>query len=211
MAIPANMARVSITGLLPSGESFDTSFWMQQTDLTTQALTTQAAENIAALWTPTLRAQWYATLGTDSSFQKVKVYAYPTGGPNATFLGEAEFATKPGTGNLSDMPLQSCTVVSLRTGQIGRSRRGRMYFPHVNTTLTTNQISPSNATNLANEIADFFADCNALTVPAGTVSVLSQKLSLAASVSQVVVDTRLDVQRRRAESQPPISTATASV
>ena len=57
MAIPANMARVSITGLLPSGESFDTSFWMQQTDLTTQALTTQAAEKPASAGA--LISSWY--------------------------------------------------------------------------------------------------------------------------------------------------------
>ena len=143
MPIPANMARVSLIGTLPSGETFDTSFWMQQTNLTTQALTTEAATNIAALWTPAARAQWYANLGTDASYDRIKVYAYPTGGPNATFLGTAEIATKPGTGNLSDLPLQTCSVASLRTGQIGRSRRGRMYFPKINGTLVVNQISSS--------------------------------------------------------------------
>lgn len=211
MAIPVQAARIGLHGVLPTGETFETGFWLAENTVSSQAAATAEAEAIAALFTTTSVPNLYSMLGTDSSWAGVRTYHYPNGGPNATYAGEADFAVQPGTGTLSDMPLQSCTVVSLRTGVIGRSNRGRMYLPHVNTTLVVNQISSANAIAIADQVADFLSAVNASASVSGTVSVVSPLTTSSRPVTEVIVDTRIDIQRRRAAQQAVSSSASADV
>jgi hypothetical protein len=75
-----------------------------------------------------------------------------------------------------------------------------MYFPANGVAGSTSQILSTSIDTLANGLGDFFNKINANNV-AGLVQVVSSSTTTATKVTQIRIDSRFDVQRRRANKQ----------
>jgi len=211
MSIPIGVNRIVVTGHLTGGEIFATSFWTQGNVPGSQALANVFAANVASLFQvrplPTLKGLMDATCGYDS----VKTYHYPTGGPAATYLGVSAIASGAGNSAAGQLTLQSAMVASLRTQLAGRSHRGRMYFPCVSGALTSHQHTNPTVSNVAADVAGFFSDVKVNSSVGIPVVVSQVGAGSYTPITQVIVDSRLDVQRRRANKIVPIITTTSNV
>lgn len=211
MAIPVGMNRVVFVGHLPSGEIFNTSFWTFGNNPANQADANVWAARIASLFQTQGLATARGMIPSTAGYDTVKTYHYPTGGPNADLLGAASIVGGTGTGASAGLPEQTCIVVSLRTGYAGRSARGRMYLPCLTSALANHQIAGSLATSIANDMAGFLGAVGD-DINEGTPMVLSQVgAGSYHQITQTVVDTRPDIQRRRANRQVIASTATGTL
>ena len=143
MSIPAGSTKVVLSGVSPQGEIFATGFWLSGGAINSEASANIAAQAIADMtkWTDTGDGSPVKLIGADTQYQTVTVYHYANAGSRAQFIGEAALAGQVGTANQGPLPLQCAVVVSLRTGLPGRSRRGRMYLPATNQSLTLHQLS----------------------------------------------------------------------
>lgn len=192
------MSRAVIHGTLAGGEIFETGFWLSQAPTDADAATARAVE-IAGHVVSDLLPGVTGLITADSAYTGVRLYAYPTGGPLATFVGEGPITSGPGHGTGSNpLPDQCGLVVTLNTGASGRSHRGRMYLPGNGMPLgADHQLGIDQATSVANAMATFISNM----VGEGPVVVLSQLLGTSRPVDSVNVDTRVDIQRRRANRQ----------
>lgn len=211
MTIPIGVNRIVIQGHLTGGEIFATSFWTQGNVPGSQSLANLFATTVQSLFAirplPTLKGIIDASCGYDS----VKTYHYPTGGPNATYLGTAAFTTGVGTSVAPLLTNQSAIVASLRTQLAGRSHRGRMYFPCTAATLPNHQGATTLPGNVAPDVAGFFGDVK-VNGTVGIPVIVSQVAGGSYTpISSVIVDSRLDVQRRRANKQVALFTTTSNV
>lgn len=132
----------------------------------------------------TVRTEYIDSQGT---IAQVAEYALP-----APVTGSADASSPP----------QVAAVTSLLTGRPGRSYRGRMYWPHLYGALTDGQLGPTDAQNLATQMATFLGDAGeaAGTDFAMVPVVYSTVLGTVSFVTTVRVDTVLDTQRRRRNS-----------
>lgn len=209
MPIPSDVIRYAMSGPMPNGEEFVTSLWTQGQSVASQ----NDANLVASTMATTLddhAATFTSIFAAGTQFSKVTAYCYPDGGPTAKYIGEgtptANFA---GSGH-ANMPLQAAIVVTLLTGLAGRSFRGRLYLPCTMQDLDTNhQMEEAVAATLASNWASILHDVDFNN--AGHPVVVSTKLGTATGISSVRVDTRLDVQRRRANKQAPEHTSTQPV
>ena len=149
----------------------------------------------------------------DSSFHLTKVtcYVYLSSTGGATYVGEYSSTPNPGTSSAAALPLQVGLVLTLRTGSAGRSFRGRMYLPINNLSLDAGHEAPVAAlADLCTSWATAFSDWN--TGGTGTeVCVISTQRGVATPVTSVTMDSRMDVQRRRANRQAITATTANAV
>lgn len=211
MPIPLGYSRHVLIGHLSGGEIFQTGFWVSEAP-SDAAATTADAQAVATY----LNAHWADTgspvslLDSASGYDSIKVYSYPNGGPDASYVGEANLTGAVGTGTQS-LPDQCALVISLHTGMSGRRHKGRMYLPMTKGTVATGgQLAGSLVNNYATWWATTFGGINSAVSP-GFAVVLSQVAGSAQRVTEVAVDTRVDIQRRRADRIVPAATATAAV
>lgn len=211
MTIPSNTVRVAFVGTAPGGEIFNWGFWLNNTTINSEADANTLASSIRDAWITNAGADCRGLILNDTAYTQVRVYAYPSGGPTALYVGAATISVGTGTSTLDSLPLQCAMVVSLHTGFAGRTARGRLYLPATGQTLTAHQYGSSQVTAIANDFAAFFNAVNTLT-GVGSVAVVSQKgTGNTRAVTSVVVDSRVDVQRRRANSEASTSTQTSTV
>jgi len=200
MGIPAGVTRVSLLGTLATTEIFDTSFWFSGVTAASADDATAQATEIAGYVNTRLTAAVKTLLNGDSSFDRVRCYAYPTGGPTATYVGEFAIASGVGTGS-SQLPLQAAYCVTLETGLSGRSNRGRMYLPFDAITLQPGHlVSTANRDTITDFIGNVIKDVNS-SATVGIGCVVSQVGSTFHSIVNVRGDQRIDTQRRRANRQ----------
>lgn len=202
MSIPANSLRVVIKGTLATSEKFNTGFWMKDVPIGGATAANAAATAIAGHFTAAgVTSNIAAMIRSNSSFDDLTVYAYG-GGSGATFVGTAHLGVT-GTGSAATMPLQTCAVVTLQTPLAGRKFRGRMYLPAQAWALDSgSNFSVSGlVTPALASLKNFFDACNLDSSLGGTVAVVSNAGSASTTVSQIAMDTRPDVQRRRANNQ----------
>lgn len=211
MAIMADVMRASILGTGPGGEIFDVSFWVFAGAPTTATQANTIATGIRDAWQANAAANWKSMILPDTSYREIRLYSYPTGGPNASVIGSAPIVNGVGTGT-GFAPLQQCMVASLRTLFAGRRSRGRMFIPASGQSANTGHLfAPAAATACANATGAFLTAVNAINT-IGNVAVISQVgAGLATSVTEVRVDDKPDMQRRRANKLQPATTATAAV
>jgi hypothetical protein len=211
MTIPVGTVKVVFGGSLPTPEKFAFSFWLGSTPITTQAAANTLATDIVTAFASTAKANVLAYLMNSGSYDNVKVYCYPVGGPTASVIGQATIASGAGTGTSNPHPLQCAIVVSLRTSFAGRRNRGRLYLPLTSVALTAHQLTSSQCADIAGAMAAFFNSLNANS-SYGDVSIVSQVgTGLVTKVSSVIVDSRVDVQRRRANRSVAIASNTQTV
>lgn len=211
MPIPLGYSRHVLSGHLSGGEIFQTGFWVSEAP-SDAAATTADAQAVATY----LNAHWIdpgspvSLLDSAAGYDKITVYSYPNGGPDASYVGEAALTGAVGSGTQS-LPDQCALVVSLHTGMSGRRHKGRMYTPMTKGTVATGgQLAGSFTNNVATWWGATFAGINSAVAP-GFVVVLSQIAGSAQRVTSVAVDTRVDIQRRRADRITPATTSTATV
>lgn len=205
MPAPAGSVRVVIHGTAPGNEIWETGFWMTGTGVDNQDDANSLAEIIWAELSATdnsgamtiTMAQMASQLQTWTS---VRVYAYPAGGTIAQFIGEHVLASPMSGSRTLHLPNQCSQVLTLLTGAAGRSARGRMYLPNQGLSLGGDgQADVGTVTAVANGWATAFTDINASDT--GKIVVVSQKLVAARQVTSVRMDTKVDIQRRRANKQ----------
>ncbi len=203
MTILQNTVKVTIQGTAPGGEQFQTGFWLRDTPINSQAAANTLASAVVTSLGGGLLAFLVTAINADTAYTAVRVYAYPSGGPLASFVGEALIAGGTGTSTAASLPLQIASVATLHTGFAGRRYRGRMYFPVNALALTAHQFNSSLYSGLSSNVRAFFVSVNGI-AGVGEVVVLSQVgTGDAVPVTSVFVDSRPDVQRRRAASLTP--------
>jgi len=192
-------------GKMPGGEIWESGFWMNDTGVTNESTANAQAEIVGAELNASdssgaLRI-WLANLtGTGVTFEYVKCYAY-TGGSTAAFIGTYTLPTpREGGATGGRMPNQVAAVVSLRTGFSGRRNRGRMYLPLNEVALGADgNIDSGLVDTVLTAWATAFTDLNA--GDAGKVVVVSQVGDSFKPVTSVVMDSRPDIIRKRANKQ----------
>jgi len=208
MAIPANVARIALVGTQAGEDVFETGFWVAGLPIASAAEANEAAADVkAAIVASTFPAAFENLVNITTVIDQVRVYAYPAGGPTATWIGAAAYGlagTKPVV-----LPLQVACCMTLNTGMAGRSKRGRMYLPanavgvsdvsHLTATpVNAARVGLADAMSRINDIGDF-VQC----------VVVSQTLSSFAPIVSVSSDLKPDIQRRRANAVVAAKTTTA--
>lgn len=210
MPIPADVCKISLVGSVSGGEEFVTSFWITGGPADSSEAANAFAASIVALPSfATLLARLKGMMTSDMSYTQLRVYRYQSGGNTADFVGFAPIAAGQGTSTGNGI-LQVAMVATLNTLFAGRRYRGRMYFPATGMGITAHQFATTAAQGLATDLAAFFSAVNSIGL-VGAVSVVSRIASEATGVSQVSVDTKPDIQRRRAEGLVPTARTTASL
>lgn len=203
MARPANLSKTVLSGFLAGGEIFQTGFWNPGA-LITEEIAQAAADSFAASWNGGTNVPFLDLLSPDSGYDKVTVYSYPN--PTGPAELSAEAALTGNGRNTSQHPDQCCVVVTLLTGKAGRRNRGRMFLPANGMPLTSHQLTLVQAQNVADGWTALIEDTQTF-APV----VVSQVAGTANDVTSVRVDTRIDIQRRRANSQIVIGRAESAL
>lgn len=205
MAIPAGVVRVVLHGNLPGGEIWETGFWMDQTGVTNASLADALAEIIAGTLNANDESGALAQMALEfwsqgMNWTEVRVYGYPTGGPRAAFVGQFTLAAPVAGSGTNQFPNQVALVLTLNSGQAGRSFRGRMYIPMGKGALDNMaELSPQLLSDFVTTWRTFFSDVNVSAT--GRFVIVSATRSVATPLSAVKADSRLDIQRRRGNQQ----------
>lgn len=192
-------------GTMAGGEIWETGFWMSDTGVTDASLANALAQLLAQTLNANDESGALAQMALEFwtgaiTWTEVRVYGYPNGGTKAAFVGLYELPSGvTGTGTTT-LPNQVCLVLTLNTGLAGRSHRGRMYIPIAKATLdASSELTSQLLTDFVTTWRTFFSDVNAS--DAGEIVVVSQSLGAFSPLSSVKADSRLDIQRRRANQQ----------
>jgi hypothetical protein len=202
--IPAGYVKLVIHGSLAGGEIWETAIWgpagsaVDQDSL--QDYVNTAGDNFVSM----LQSAVTALISADSAVLGIRGYLY-TGGTTAANVAEYEgYTGSSGTG-IGSLPDQCCLVSTLLTAAAGRRNRGRMYWPANGLSLASHQATATIVNNLADAVADFAGTFDPQAV------VVSQVAGSARPVTAIRVDTKIDIQRRRANKQVATGSHTASV
>lgn len=196
-----------MTGTLPAGEVFNTSFWVEPSAIGSDMPATNAAcaDVLTALvaltqwgaWLTALKAGW----NTATAATAVTLYSYPAGGNVAAAAASQSISGQVGS-VATALPNQISRVLTMRTGQIGRSFRGRMYIPATGESISggTGHFTGSGQSQCDATAALFTAIPNATLLADGNgllAIVASHTTGARTPILQVASDNFPDVQRRR--------------
>lgn len=205
MAPPAGTTRIVFYGSLGGGEEWSSGFWVNGVPIPNATAANEFADDIdtAANAGDAGGAMAYVIahlMPANGSWDGTKVYHYAGGTNKADIIGQyGAPAARFGLHNQST-PNQVCQVVSLRTGLAGRRYRGRMYMPACGLALQADGTFPTDITTaLAAHWGTFLT--NLPGIGQAEAVIVSSTASVATLVTEVIVDDRPDIQRRRAESQ----------
>lgn len=211
---PSNAVKVNINGTLGQGEVFSFGFYVATLQTFTQASFSAAnlalANDLVANAILTLKSY----IDTAAAYTEVRSYYYgSTAGQPAQFIASTALTGQAGTGTDSN-PLQTCVVASLRSSQLTARGRGRIYIPFTGRALTAHQVNSATCPTIANAVVSMFA--NAKTRLTGTsltegAIVWSPTGGTQSLINQVIVDSRTDVQRRRAGRETVLTRSVVSV
>lgn len=207
--IPSGYSRTVFHGTLENGEIFQWGFWASEAPSDAAAANTQADAARDAFAATTSGSVPRTLLSTGSAYTGVRVYSYPNGGPDAEYVGESTITGQAGAGTGS-LPNQVCVVATLLTGLAGRRNRGRIFLPCNSSSLANGQLSSSITGGIQAWVASFVGAINSAYDP-GKVVVLSQVAGSASNVTEISVDSRLDIQRRRADRETELFTVSGPI
>ena len=159
-------------------------------------------------------SSWWTTLKPNvfSSYAltEVDAYQYEGGSTNAEFQAAHALAAVAGTKVSTGSPVDTATVVSLRTILPGRRGRGRMYIPNHNGTQPADgQFLPATSQAYGTATKTLFDSITGGTL-LGPV-VVSRTGLLYNVVTSLVTDSKPDVQRRRVDRLRPTDTQVLSL
>lgn len=141
-------------------------------------------------------------LSTAGTITQVDAYAYGATGP-AIAVGQSPVVDVNG-GASAQLPYQTCSVFTLRTGLAGASFRGRSYWPAIGAEVGSNgefqgDTTPGQTASRFAGLLEGIADAALFTAPFRPV-VYSPTRDLVTPVTSVEWDTVPDIQRRRADA-----------
>lgn len=200
MPIPAGVTKFVLYGTQSATEIFETGFWCVGQSPTSDADVQVMAGKVATHWAA--NSHYQKEFLTDrGAYTEVRAYYYDGTAPGATHTGAAPITGGEGLGDVQYNPLQSCAVMTLRTGYAGRSNRGRMYLPATGIQLLNSAtFATADLQGLVTEVAAFLTAC-ATDGGIGAPVVVSQRRGSYQTITAVDADYRPDVQRRRANKQ----------
>jgi hypothetical protein len=210
MSIPSGATKVVIAGSGAQTEIFETGFWLIGADVSSAADANLLCASISEIIADSGDHETAVSnlLNADFQYDEVRSYTY-TGSSTATWVGRADMSISGSSASRG--PLQQCVVATLLTGLSGRRNRGRMYWPASGlATQTGYQVSASVVTALSQQLADIFNEING-NEAAGVVSVVSQTGSTSHPVTSVRVDSKPDIQRRRANKEQALTVVSSPV
>lgn len=195
---PAGTVKIIMSGGLPGGESWSTSFALNPGNVAmdnTELTNTLTAVDQAMGAGGGFYAELAAINPSSVTLTKLTGYQYQ-GGIKAATQAEITSVGLPNHTNALTLPNQISAVLSLRTGRPGRAYRGRMYVPVLACQMTANGTANTTLLNLvADGLATSFGTINAS--GQGKVVIGSQTSGQWVQVTSVQVDNVLDTQRRR--------------
>lgn len=150
---------------------------------------------------------WRALIFPADAYTSATLYCYPTGGSSAAAIATAPITGKPGTSSASGAPLQTSMVLTLRTGQAGRSYRGRIYLPaRGGMAAGSGGYLATGTGSVVNPVINWLHQIAILTPFPGGVGaragVASSRRGVFTSLTSITVDLKPDIQRRRANKLP---------
>lgn len=213
MAIPNGALHIVASGTLPGGEAFAWGSWFDAGTGKVQADIDAILGTWVAAFNNTYGVTYRGMIPSTAAYTQVRAYYY-TGGSTAAVVSQSGL-TGVGTGATAPLPNQCCLVVTLMTGRPGRRYRGRIYLPFIGAALTSGQLTSAQCTTYANAVAGHLSavkDANGTGgfQPANP-AVMSSVVSALTPITQVRVDSKIDIQRRRAEKQVASFSATGAV
>jgi len=212
MPLPTvDLVKMNLVGHSPSGEMFNVGLWLAPTVSPTQAQLDTMATDIAALITATAWTNIRTAIPSSAGYDLVRLYSYPAGFQKAQKVAEAPITGIVGSGT-NYHPLQSAMVVTTRTGVPGQRSRGRFYMPAFAVPLQSDcQLGTSTLSGILNEWKTFINAVNQV-ANVQSATVVSQAGSGSNwLITQLTADSRLDIQRRRANREVPTFKAAYSV
>lgn len=201
MPFEAGTLKAQIKGTLPGGEIFSWGLSLMAASGAPGVQADVAASVIASSITPSITPELYSLLPASAAYSSVSVYHYG-GGAHADAVGYAPIGHN-GTGTANPMPNQVAIVVTQETARPGRSYRGRSYIPVLRLNLSADgQVVDSILTAVLTDIATVIGNLKANSGDAGSIkTVVASSKGFNTDLTAISADTRLDIQRRRAESQ----------
>lgn len=199
----SNEVRVVFSGKMPNGEiwscgfSFDTTLGptvdqAYMNDLAAKAVTEFTTGGLGGMMRGHNPSTWTCDV--------VSCYYYSvTGGP-ATLQSQAVIGSA-GTASGNTLPNQVAIVASLRTGLPGRTKRGRVYLPLLIVSTSAGLIANAECDTIAAAVAGFLTQMSTAPSPLPEAVVASESTSSMPAITNVIVDNRFDVQRRRANRE----------
>jgi hypothetical protein len=146
----------------------------------------------------TLASRWDAT----TNYSRFRTDYYAGGSLRPTLVSAPPPGGATGSGSRT-LPGFCALVASLRTGNPMRHGRGRMYLPATGITLTGDgETDGTTCTAYSTNMANMFTSVNAVPAPwitFGLVVVASHVTGFVYPVTNVVVDSKIDVQHRRTD------------
>nr|CRY97315.1 hypothetical protein [uncultured prokaryote] len=212
MSYKSGTIKYTLNGTLNGGEVFSFGF---QTEVDGSPSQTQVDAGLGLIteWlgsTDSLGIRQH--MSTNLKFTSCTAYGY-AGGSSASVQSEGTLNI-PGThSDGPELPNQCAVVASLLTGKPGRSKRGRSYLPLLSDPQFQGQMAPSTCTQIAEAYANLmnaYLDGTASGLPQTPV-VASITHGYNTPLTEVRVDTRWDVQRRRAAQEIVAGSGSADV
>jgi hypothetical protein len=146
-----------------------------------------------------------------TKWQSIRCYLY-TGGTAAALISEQSGLNLAGTAAPASLPNQIAEVVTLLTGLPGRRYRGRLYLPPMSVGVVSGDGQNTTAiTDTCEALRSMIQGIKDLADDGAPLVVASLKNGSMRDVSSITIDSRFDVQRRRAYSQQIDSAATANI
>lgn len=148
---------------------------------------------------------------SDTLLTGTRCYYYPSGSTKASVQGESIYnPARTGQGTAA-LPTQTSLVASMRTSRPGRSNRGRMYLPLTGINLNGHQVVPASCADLCHNIAVMLDAFNAYNLAGKTLQAVVASALGPVPITQVLVDSRPDIQRRRADKVIAVYTAATNL
>nr|CRY97386.1 hypothetical protein [uncultured prokaryote] len=202
MARVAGVGKINILYALEQGILASWGVWtLPSTPANAAAWNATIASLNTALATP-LQTLATKTLAKDEYITGISGYYY-AGAGDATYEASqtASYIGAPAAARV--YPMQVALVGTLRTGEPGAASRGRVYIPVAFWGTTLAAGGQVNATDLASYCSDLGAVLDVINDAVNLV-VSSVAQSKATPVTQLTIDSRFDIQRRRADKQRPL-------
>jgi hypothetical protein len=211
--VPTGVIKFIFQGTLAGSEVFAHGFQGTATGaVANQAALNALLTNVVGKWqTNFLTTACKLIFPTTVVWQQCTAYFY-NGATTAAMTALQAITGGAGTAASSGVPNQCALVATHLTGLPGRSNRGRTYLPGPAVgLLAAGQLGTASTTTVANAYAAFMsAILHDATAPVNPV-VASNKHGTSQAITSIRVDTKCDVQRRRANKQVLVGASTATV
>lgn len=210
---PDNITKIVLEGSLGQNEVFATGWWVRAA-IPPDTASLQASTDLLRTFMQTGSTGPLATLASlidaGARYNGIRTYFYPSGASQALFQAYSPFTSLYQGSGTGSLPLQTALVATLRSATLGRRSRGRMYLPCTAQPLTGHQVALTQLQSLTAALKATFNYAQGAG-GLGFATVVSFTGHATHDVTQITMDSRTDVQRRRAGKETITATASQTV